>query len=266
MKYSELCSTNFTFTDIAAYRMSADENVVYDFEATGRMKHLLFYQIENMRSYFLYDNHICTLKPKDILFLPHGSRYRSFIKDNTLHSDGIGISFNMRAEDGKFLMLDEPIKLIGSDTYGQLFKRFRRILFSVINPAENVLRLKGEMYSLLDDLFAEKEKRADFKSSYGDIAKAINILENSPEKNLSSKELSDMCLMSESTFLRKFKEYSGGIAPVKYRNNIRLILADEMVNSPLTLNEIAERLGFYDAAHLCKVYKQTKGISLKRKI
>ncbi len=264
-RYKDLCSVDFTFGNIAAYRMMADENIVYNYESTGRSKHLLFYQLENRRNYYLYDEHICTLERGDVLFLPHGARYRSFVENQKMKSDGIGVSFDMLAPDGEKIFVDEPIKLLVKDDCGQLFKRFKRVLFSVNNPAENVLRLKGELYSILDELFAEKEKRVDFKASYGDIFNAINILENSPEKNLSAKQLADMCHMSQSTFLRKFKDYSGGIAPVKYRNNIRLILAEELINSPMTLNDIAEKLGFYDAAHLCKVYKQTRNHSINRK-
>ena len=264
IKYKDLCSLDFSFGDIAAYRMKSD-NIVYDYESTGRTKHLIFYQIENKRKYYLNDEHICTLNQGDVLFLPHGTKYRSFAENIDLQSDGIGVSFDMYSQDGEKIMIDEPIKLVARDSYGQYLKRFKKILFSVNNPAENVLRLKGELYSILDELFAEKEKREDFKANYGDIVSAITLLENHPERNLSAKELADMCHMSESSFLRKFKNYSGGIAPVKYRNNIRLILAEELVNSPMSLNTIAEKLGFYDAAHLCKVYKQAKGYTIKRR-
>ena len=70
--------------------------------------------------------------------------------------------------------------------------------------------------------------------------------------------------MSEASFLRKFKAYSGGMPPIKYRNNIRIMLAEEMSASPLTTAEIAERLGFYDSAHLCRAYKEVFGTTLKK--
>ena len=40
-------------------------------------------------------------------------------------------------------------------------------------------------------------------------------------------------------------------------------IAQEAVIRPI--GEIAEKLGFYDGAHLCKMYKDHKGYSLKRK-
>ena len=264
IKYKDLCSTDFIFSDIVSYRMNFDGNDIYNYESTGRIKHLLFYQIENRRSYYIKDRHICTLGSGDILFLPHGVKYRSFIENCNEPTDGIGISFNLYTPTGELILLDEAIKFLANDNYGQYYKRFRKILYSVMNPTENILRLKGELYSIFDELFAARDRREDFKKSYGDIIDAINILENNPEKNLTTKELADMCLMSESSFLKKFKAYSGGIAPIKYRNNIRIMLAEELATSPLTINEIAEKLGFYDAAHLCRAYKQSKGDTLKK--
>lgn len=262
IKYSELCSTDFEFNDIVAYKMSDDSNIEYNYETLSRVKHLVFLQLSGERHYYNNERHICTLKPGDAVFLPHGARYRSFITDKNEYNTGIGISFNMFCENEP-LFVDEEIKFFVANKDKDLTKRFKKILYSVMNPQENVLRLKGEMYSLLDDLFAEKEKREMFDEYFKDIVDAINLLEKHPENNLSVKELADMCHMSESSFLRKFKEYSGGTAPHKYRNNIRLMLARELSSTQLTINEIAEKLGFYDGAHLSKAYKKFKGSNLK---
>ena len=113
---------------------------------------------------------------------------------------------------------------------------------------------------LLDELFSDSKT---VRESFDDIFSAISAIENEPQKNISLKALADICHMSESTFLRRFKAYSGGISPIKYRNNIRLMLAGELATSNMTLSEIADTLGFYDAAHLCKTYKNEKGGTLK---
>lgn len=263
IKYNEICATDIIFKDIAACKMNTDYASVYDYEMLGRTKNLLFYQLENRRKYYLKDKHICTLKSGDILFLPHGVKYRSFDEDSQKPAGGIGISFNMFSTSGEVIRLDEDIKLLTNDSDRQYYKQIKRILYSVMNPAENVLRLKGEMYTLLDELFSNVKKRENFDSSFSDIIKAIRLLENSPEKNVSVKELADMCHISESSFLRKFKEYSGGVSPIKYRNNIRIMLAEELAASNLTISEIADKTGFYDAAHLCKAYKNAKGVTIK---
>ena len=265
IKYTDLCSTDFEFTDIVAYHMKGKNNVEYNYENTPRTKNLVYLQIDGQRHYCLGNKHICTLNTGDVLFLPHGVKYRSYITGKNDFNTGTGISFNMVSSKGEPIFFDEEIRLFSIQNGSITAKRFKRILYSVMNPSENVLRLKGEMYSLLDDLFANKGKREDFDEYFRDIILVINLLETYPEKNLSVKELADMCHMSESSFLRKFKDYSGGIAPVKYRNNIRFMLAEELATSHLTINEIAERLGFYDGSHLCKMYKEAKGRTLKER-
>ncbi len=171
----------------------------------------------------------------------------------------------MFSQKGEPIFFDERLKVFHQKSNSEIYKRLKRILYSALNPSGNLLRLKGELYSLLDELFANKEKREDFDEVFKDIMAAVNIIERTPENNFSVKELADLCHMSESSFLRKFKDYSGGIAPVKYRNNIRFMLAEELASSHLNMNEIAEKLGFYDGSHLCKMYKEAKGYTLKKK-
>ena len=261
--YHELCSTEFTFSDIFAYRISGTSKLFSDYETAGRTKHLLYCQLENRRSYYVGMQHIYTMSPGDILFLPHGTTYHSFSEDETLPSQGIGISFYLLDSDNSPILFDEKIRVFESKEYLPLQKRFEKILFSVMNPAENVLRLKGELFSLMDELFANKKQRKEFHARFDDIMEAVRILENHPERNDSVRQLASLCLMSESSFARKFKDYSGGVSPIEYRNRIRLMLADELASTSLSVNEIAEKLGFYDASHLCKLYKKSKGHSLK---
>lgn len=264
IKYTELCSVDFTFSDIVSYRMNYDAHIEYNYENAGRSKHLVFCQLKGKRYYDHDGERICTLREGDIIFLPHGLKYKSYTKDITEDVDGIGISFNICDNKQNPIFFEENAKYFPKGNDSSLIKSCKKILYSVMNPAENILRLKGEMYLLLDRLFSQKQNRENFDDFYGDIIKAINILEKEPENSLNVSELAEMCHMSESSFIRKFKEYSGGIAPIKYRNNIRFILAEELSSSPMTINEIAEKLGFYDGSHLCKMYKEARGYSLKR--
>ncbi len=264
IKYSDLCSCECVLDDITCYRMDSKVNsFVYDYELTGRTKHLIFYQLDNTRSYYFGKTRLYKLEKGDILFLPHGAKYRSFVEDDPQLAGGIGISFNLIGADGEKIFFDEKIKLIMRDRDGVHYKQFKKIFYSVMNSGYSCLRLRGELYTLLDTMFSSYERGTGAEKNFEEIKAAIEILENSPEKNTSIAELADVCHMSESSFLRKFKDYSGGISPIKYRNNIRLMMAEELAASPLTVSEIAERLGYYDAAHLCKSYKHIKGRTLK---
>lgn len=198
-----------------------------------------------------------------MIFAPHGVRYKSFNGDPELVSDGIGISFDLYTPDGEPIFLDEDICSFSSGDNTQNLSIIKKIHYYSMNPGENMLRLKSQLYTLLDNLFSDETRREKYDEYFRDISPAIEEIEKFPERNRTAKELAEMCHVSESSFLRKFKEYSGGTAPHKYRNNIRFMIARELSSTQLTVNEIAEKLGFYDGAHLAKAYKKFKGTNLK---
>lgn len=263
IRYDELCSTDFTFTDLFAYRMTGTSEFFCSYEQTARTKHLVYCQLENCRVYYSGEKHICTMAPGDVLFLPHGCHYHSFVEDTSRPSNSIGVSFYLWNVDGEPIFFDEGIRVFRADDLAKRKKRFERIMYAVMNPANNAMRIKVELFSLLDELFGKRENVYD---PFEDIATAVRQIENHPEENQTVHQLASLCLMSESSFVRKFKEYSGGVSPIEYRNRVRLMMAEEMASTTLTVGEIADKLGFYDASHLCKLYKKTKGHSLKQKI
>ncbi len=262
IKQAELLRRECRIYDVAAYSMREGNVTEYNYAKEGRQKHLLFYEIENERCYTNGDAHIATLAPQDVIFLPHGSKYLSQPADKQKTPSGIGVSFRLCTPEGEPIFFEEDAIIIRRDYDTSLKRHFKKILSCMVNPVENTLRITGEISVLLDEIFSERdggqiEDLKEFKA-------AVRAIENEPWKNLTLTELAAISCMSESTFLRNFKEYSGGISPIRYRNNIRLMLAEELAASKMTLCDIAERLGFYDAAHLCKLYRKYKGKHLKK--
>ena len=261
LHYGELCSNDCVFKDISSYHEVFTENDIFDYELSGRSKHLLYYQLDGERKYNYCGRTICVIKKHDIIFIPDGTKYVS--SSSNSFTSGIGISFNLYYADNTAVKIDEPMKITARDTDGQLYKHFRRIYFSVLHLPSATMRMKGELYTLLDKMFTDKEDLSDFEARYKDISPAIKVIERHPEQNITNSELAEMCFMSESSFLRKFKQYSSGISPMQYRNHIRIMRAEEFVNTVNSLSEIADILGFYDASHLCRAYKKYTGHNLK---
>lgn len=264
IKISDIHSTDFVFTDVVAYQLKPEYEDFYDFEAMGRNKHLIFYQYRNSRCYYRGNTHLYTLNSGDIVFIPHGVKYRTFSVSQENLGFGIGISFNLVTPGGEPIFFDEDIKILTNDADRFYYKYFEKVLYSVINPSRNTLALKSTLYFIAENVFPKEKSAYNEETGFSGIKEAINIIEKHPEKNISTKELAEICFMSEASFLRKFKAYSGGVPPIKYRNNIRLMLAEELSSSILTTAEIAEKLGFYDSAHLCKAYKEMNGTTLKK--
>ncbi|MBO5280099.1 MAG: helix-turn-helix transcriptional regulator [Clostridia bacterium] len=264
IKPTDLLKSECRIYDVTAYSMRADSLSEYNYEKEGRQKHLLFYQIEGERSYSNGGNMIATLAPKDVIFLPHGVKYLSRPVAPEMRLSGIGISFRLRSPQGEPIFFDRNSIIIKHDYDSNILAHFKSILSRIVNPEENALRISGELSILLDEMLSDKIKSVERIEDLKDIKSAVRAIENEPWKSFTISELAALSCMSESTFLRKFKRYSGGISPIRYRNNVRLMLAEELAASKMTLDEIAEKLGFFDAAHLCKLYKKYKGKRLKK--
>lgn len=263
---NELCSTECTVTDIVAHHHIWDAPTQYNYETNGRINNLLYYQLDNNIDYFANEKKIVTLNKHDIIFIPTKFKYTSVVDESKEKpTSGIGITFNLRDTNGEIIEFSDDIKLVTKDENEQFYQSFKKLLFSFHHPTINSLKLKAQIYFLLDELFKDKDKNMAAKKIREDIFNAITIIENNPQKNYTNKHLAELCFMSESSFMRKFKAYSGGITPLQYRNSIRLTRAADLIYTTKTLDEIAELLGFYDAAHLCRIYKQTTGHTLKKR-
>lgn len=261
---TDLLKSECRIYDVIAYHMNTSNLSEYNYEKEGRQKHLLFYQTEGERSYSNGGKPIATLAPKDVIFLPHGVKYLSRPVAKETVSSGVGISFRLRTTQGEPIFFDEGNIIINHDSDGNLLAHFKSILSRVVNSEENALRISGELSVLLDKMLSDKSRHVERVEDLKDIKAAVKAIENEPWKSFSISELASLSCMSESTFLRKFKRYSGGISPIKYRNNIRLMLAEELASSRMTLDEIAEKLGFFDASHLCNLYRKYEGKRLKK--
>ena len=86
------------------------------------------------------------------------------------------------------------------------------------------------------------------------------IHERYPEK-LTVADLAKTANLSRSAFVRKFTELTG-IPPSEYLTKRRVEAAEYMlINTALSISEIAFEAGFYDASHLNRIFKLHRGIS-----
>ena len=262
MLYGELCSASFAFTNVFANYSLWKEQDAYDYESQGRVKNLLYYQISGSRGYYRSGTPLVTLTKSDILFIPEGCRYYTDVP--TAGGAGIGISFDLLTPGGEPLRIKEDLRLLHSDGNGALLRHCQNVLFCINHPGDCTLMLNCELFQLFSALFSEPHTHLRENKAYMDLKPAIDAIELTPEISYSTGELAKLCFISESTFLRKFKQFSGGATPVQYRNNIRFMMAEELVGTSKSLSEIAELLGFYDAAHLCHAYRREKGKTLKK--
>jgi AraC-like DNA-binding protein len=86
------------------------------------------------------------------------------------------------------------------------------------------------------------------------------VMQNNCEKNLTVEEIAELCNMSRSNLKRVFALYNNvGIA--KHMLKLKLERAQELLEKGMSIQEVAERLGFSSSQYFQTVFKREVGIT-----
>lgn len=119
------------------------------------------------------------------------------------------------------------------------------------------------LITLLCKAYSEYERNTDNQLQNTDesFMKAISKIHESYSEKLTVSDLAKIANLSRSAFVKKFTELCK-IPPSQYLTNRRIESAEYMLlNTALSIGEIAFETGFYDASHLNKTFVAYKGIS-----
>jgi len=97
--------------------------------------------------------------------------------------------------------------------------------------------------------------------SYPDkLKKAINYIVRHSNKQITLDELAEHCHVSKHQMIRYFKNFLG-TTPINYITDYKIAKAKEMLfhQSPLSIKEISEELGFSNQYYFTKVFTKTTG-------
>lgn len=201
---------------------------------------------------FVVGEETVTATAGNVVFLPKGSRYEAIFPDET---EDYLVSFD--AED-QGLCLVSPVKLIERAPF-YCVERFSEFVSENFSEAHTSLHSKGLFYLLIDSIANNAEIENDSHSHL--VARARELLYNG---DLSIGEVARECAVSESSLRCIFKEQMG-IPPVEYRLTAKLRKAAYMLESTdMTICEVSDKLGFFDAAYFCKVFKKYMGVTPKQ--
>jgi AraC-type DNA-binding domain-containing proteins len=105
------------------------------------------------------------------------------------------------------------------------------------------------------------DSRKDANTHSKAIEKAINYISNNLTQSISIKAIASASGFCERRFRQIFKRATG-LQPKKYIDTLRIGMAEELLkNSPLTIAEISERLGYSSQFHFSKAFHEVKGMA-----
>jgi len=88
----------------------------------------------------------------------------------------------------------------------------------------------------------------------------VNTLQTNLHRHLSISEIAQMCYMSPVSVKQTFSRYAG-MSIMAYFNNLKITAAISMLKSGMTVQEVAQRLGFSSQNYFSTVFKRIRGVS-----
>lgn len=261
--FSELYNSDFEIRDIVVLRQS--------FWRCGGEFTMRTPRPSDALLYFLDCEAICMIPGKagfhvsrgDFVQISRGSKYKwQIIGEKPYSPVTLLFEFNLTDKDGNNIPTGEGVNIIDVGDK-ELYKLlFEKLYHEFSRPQQFLTATKICAYSLIGELIKRYKHQGVLTNRVGEgIYSGIRYLEDDVNQDKGIAEIAKMCHMSLSSFEKQFKQYSG-VTPTEYRINRRLDRAELMLkSSTMTVNQIAEELGFFDGAHLCRLFKKKRGIS-----
>lgn len=186
-----------------------------------------------------------------VVFLPKESSYVAVFSEET---ENYIVSFDASEKS----CWSFPIKLIECAPINCV-ECFAELVNESLSEAHTRLRSKGLFYLFINSITNTAEIENDSHRRL--VTQAMELLHNS---EMSVCEIAKECAVSESSLRHIFKEKTG-ITPIEYRLSAKIKKAIYLLESTnMTVCEISDSLGFFDAAYFSKVFKRIVGVTPKQ--
>ncbi len=239
-------------SNLATERIHSTQGEV--FRAEHRDNNVLFYMLNGTRDYLENGRKYLTVAPRSLMLMPADSSYQSV---STSAEDGLGISidFNLKNAAGQEIILDTLPRALLKDEDGYYIGKMRQVIDCLCRGGLYCLKAKSLFYDLL---FSLANTQASEGGSEASVLPAVRYMECHLNGNCRIDALADMCFMSRSTFYRRFQEEYGE-SPAAWHLRRRVERGRELLREGMTVEETAQRLGFCDAAHFSRIFRQLTG-------
>ncbi len=263
--FNLLNNMDISFFNLASIFPTFKNGSIVDYTNLGRDENLLYYSTHGERIYTVNGQEMFKIKEGDILFAPAKSQYKTKARLDSPddRAAGICIKFDIKDETGNLIIINDPPIWVTHDIDGSIYESFIKLHNVIMQGSDEKLYSKALLSQLMNDMITNNRLNKSFNKSFQAIYPAVIQIEHYPQDHISITELADMCFLCESTFRRKFKQYTG-VSPSNYRNKIRIQKALELIRSKFyTIENAAEIMGFTDQAHLSNIIKKATGKTTK---
>ena len=212
-------------------------------------------------SFTIGDKEFTAEKDDIILYRPGETQKYSYTLDDETLSFWIHFDGTEATEIMKKLDLYDIRVMKLTDASIPIPKTIKKIM-NEINTSRHYSEeiIYGELYAMLAKIAQIKYLT---KHHFSKIDEIINEIRLNFTDNVSNEIYAHKCGMSVPHFLRNFKQATG-TSPLNYKLKIRMDYAKRMISSTeLSINEIAQVVGYTDPFHFSRYFKKHTGYSPK---
>lgn len=239
---------------LATHKDNGNSKSITIINRGNRMYERFFYIMEGTAYFKLSDKSVVSAPKNSIVYLPYDIPYRC-TWDMTDGCRYLCINFIIFNKNNEIINLSDNICIAYFDKEKRLLKMFEQLneqWLSSIHPKLEYLHI---FYGILSAMQSNTELSQKGKS----IQEMIAFLECNYIENIPVSRLAAMCNMSLTAFRKSFKEHAG-TSPVKFRNDLKLKKAKEMLETTeYNISEISDILGFTDIYYFSKLFKNRYG-------
>ncbi len=225
---------------------------------TGRSDFLLFYVAKGKEHFFL-DREVIAEEGSFVFFRPFEKQKHIYLENKP--GEFYFIHFNAPNDFDLFGFKSSVV--YNSKQSATICSIFEEIISELQKKQPAYERLcASKFFTLLSILERKTKKESSNQGKHFDkISYIIQKMNIDYQINYTLEDYAKMCNMSKFHFLRVFKEIAG-TSPLEYRNNIRLDhVKEEIIDTNIPINEIAENTGFTSASYFCQAFKKRFGMS-----
>ena len=254
INYELIASGNFNLDNISVNHQHITLPNTYIRYANEHKHDRLVFIVSGKCKFDIFNDNPIVASDGDVMYIPYNIAYRAeWSKDekgeiysiNYVMSDLLARQITISPEIQKFTNCENNL------TKG-LFKECRKIFTEEDYGFE--LKCKYTLLKLLHVIICAQNKQ-----TRGKVEKAIRHIYANFAEDTAIAELAKMCNLGECMFRRSFK-LETGTSPIKFRNNLRIQKAyDMLVSEKCTVAKAMEATGFYDASYFNKTFKAATG-------
>lgn len=197
----------------------------------------------------------------NLIYIPQYSEYFIEFWETMGEYSDLQINFILCDLSGETYSLSDRITCVLNEVPSEIAQIFYQTCDLTNNMKNAYFQVMEQLYKLMGTLVEYQFMRQASLQPQRSISPALHYMDTHIRENTSIPALAHMCMMSESGFRSAFKKQIG-ISATQYKMQLKIQRAKYLLdNRPeLAIVEIAELLGFCDAAYFSKAFSEAVGM------